>query len=268
MQAENIQYSNLDEIVFEKRNKGYGAYVLRKTYDKHVNTAVAIAIALFLLFISLPAIIEFIKGQEVVVKTPPKKVKYTDLAQPPPMDKTIPPPPQVDIPPPVKTVIKYLPPEVTEEQVREEEEMATIEDVKTNETGSENVEGEPQVEFNVAPATEVIAEEAPVEQLYTIVEQMPEFPGGTEELMKYLGKKTKYPPLAIRMGVEGSVYVQFVVTKEGSIDAVQVVKGLSKECDEEAMRVIKSMPNWKAGKQNGRAVAVKYVLPIKFKMEG
>lgn len=267
MQAENIQYSNLDDIVFEQRNKGYGAYVLRKMYDKHINTAVAIAIALFLLFISLPAIIEFIKGKEVVTKAPAKKVKYTDLAQPPPMDKTVPPPPKIDIPPPVKTVIKYLPPQVTEEEVPEEEEMPDIKEVKANETGNENVEGEPQVEFNVAPATEVITEEDVVEQVYTIVEQMPDFPGGTDELMKFLAKKTKYPPLALRMGIEGSVYVQFVVTKEGSIDAVQVVKGISKECDEEAMRVIKSMPNWKPGKQNGRTVPVKYVLPIKFKID-
>lgn len=255
---------NMDDLVFERRNKSYGAYELRKTYDKHVNIAVAVAIGLLVFFISLPTIIRLLTPEEKVVKSPPKKVRYTDLAPPPPIDKNIPPPPKIDIPPPIKTVIKFLPPKVTQEEVPEEEEMPTIDEIKENETSNEDVQGDAVV-FE-APKQEVI-EEAPVEQVYTIVEQMPEFPGGTDELMKFLGKKTKYPPLALRMGVEGQVFVGFIVSKEGRIDEVNVVKGLSKECDEEAIRVIKSMPDWKPGKQNGRAVPVKYVLPIKFKID-
>ena len=263
--AEIANAPNLDDIVFERRNKSYGAYELRKAYERHVNVAVAVAIGLCLLFLAMPTIIRFIKGAEPVVKTAPKKVRYTDLAPPPPIDKNIPPPPKIDIPPPVKTVIKFLPPKVTQEEVPEEEEMPTIEEIKETPTSNEDAVGE-EVVFEAPPA-QVIEPDVPVEQVYTIVEQMPEFPGGQDELMKYLSKKVKYPPLALRMGVEGTVYVAFVVTKEGTIDAVSVVKGISKECDEEAARVIGSMPAWKAGKQNGRAVPVKYTLPVRFKID-
>jgi periplasmic protein TonB len=264
--ADSASTINMDDIVFENRNKSYGAYELRKVYERNVNTAIAVAIAVFVLFAFAPAIVKLLKGEEKIEKSPPKKVRYTDLAPPPPIDQNTPPPPKLDIPPPVKTVIKFLPPKVTQEEVREEEEMPTIEEVKNNDTGNENIVGEAEVTFEAPPAA-IVEPEAPVEQVYTIVEQMPEFPGGQEELMKFLAKKIKYPAIAQRMGVEGTVFVNFIVSKEGRIDEVNVVKGISKECDEEAARVIKSMPDWKPGKQNGRSVPVRYTLPVRFKLD-
>ncbi|MBC7923528.1 MAG: M56 family metallopeptidase [Ferruginibacter sp.] len=104
-------------------------------------------------------------------------------------------------------------------------------------------------------------------QVYTVVEQMPEFRGGQDGLMQYLSKSVAYPPVALQKGTEGTVYVSFVVSNGGTIGEANVVKGVSKELDEEALRVIRQMPAWQPGKQNGKAVAVKYTLPIRFKVD-
>ena len=103
--------------------------------------------------------------------------------------------------------------------------------------------------------------------IYTVVEEMPEFKGGTQELYNYLGSNIKYPEVAKKEGISGRVFVQFVVEKDGSINNVKVLRGIGGGCDEEAMRVVKSMPNWKPGKQKGEEVRVVYNLPIKFKLQ-
>ena len=103
-------------------------------------------------------------------------------------------------------------------------------------------------------------------KVYTIVEQQPEFEGGNGAMFKFIQKNMKYPATARRMGIEGSVFVSFVVDTEGKISEVQTVKGISADCDKEAIRVIQMMPRWKPGKQNGRPVKVRFVLPIKFQL--
>jgi TonB family protein len=104
--------------------------------------------------------------------------------------------------------------------------------------------------------------------VFTVVEQMPEFPGGVDAHMKYLAKNVKYPGKALDANTSGTVYIQFIVNADGSISDPTVIRGVSgpggKECDDEALRVVKSMPNWTPGKQNGKNVRVKYILPIKF----
>jgi protein TonB len=100
-----------------------------------------------------------------------------------------------------------------------------------------------------------------------VVEQQAEFEGGLQALGKYLNKNLRYPASARRMGIEGQVFVSFVIDKEGKISDIQVVKGISADCDKEAVRVVSSMPNWKPGKQNGRPVKSRFVLPIRFKLE-
>jgi len=107
-------------------------------------------------------------------------------------------------------------------------------------------------------------EEVEEEQIFTIVEEMPSFPGGEAELFKYLGKNIKYPEMANSAGISGVVYVTFVVDKDGKIKDVKVLRGIGGGCDEEAVRVVKNMPAWKAGKQRGKAVTVQYNLPIRF----
>jgi protein TonB len=99
---------------------------------------------------------------------------------------------------------------------------------------------------------------------YIIVDLMPEFPGGNNALFSYLGRETEYPSLARDSGIEGVVYVTFVVETDGSIDGVKVLRGIGGGCDEEAVRVVSSMPTWAPGEQNGRKVRVQYNLPYRF----
>ncbi|MCW5900149.1 MAG: energy transducer TonB [Flavobacteriales bacterium] len=108
------------------------------------------------------------------------------------------------------------------------------------------------------------AEEVEEEQIFTIVEEMPSFPGGEAELFKYLGKNIKYPQMATDAGISGVVYVTFVVDRDGKIRDVKVLRGIGGGCDEEAVRVVKAMPPWKPGKQRGKPVTVQYNLPIRF----
>jgi protein TonB len=105
------------------------------------------------------------------------------------------------------------------------------------------------------------------EQVMTYVEQMPEFPGGQGELLKYLSSNIIYPKSAIDSGIQGKVLLKFVVKKDGSISDVEIVKGVNSAIDREAIRVVSAMPRWKPGKQNGSAVNVAYMVPIKFNLK-
>lgn len=168
----------------------------------------------------------------------------------------IPPTEQKPPPPP-----KIVAPEIVE--------VPDEEDIK------QDLEVDLSVEINqntVVQKQEVVKVEAPpvkeeeVEEIFTIVEESAEPIGGMEAFYKYVTKNLKYPAQARRMGVEGKVFVQFVVDKDGSITEVKVVKGIGAGCDEEAVRVIESAPKWKPGKQRGRPVKQRIVLPISFKL--
>ncbi len=102
---------------------------------------------------------------------------------------------------------------------------------------------------------------------FTTVEMMPEFIGGTSALYNWLGKNLSYPAIAVRNGIEGKVYVKFIVEKDGTISTLEVVKGIGFGCDEAALRTLQKMPKWNPGKQNGRAVRVYFTLPISFKLQ-
>lgn len=124
--------------------------------------------------------------------------------------------------------------------------------------------------------TEVLEEYVPVEveeeevsetEVFTIVEEMPAYPGGDAKLYEYLGKNIKYPQIARESGIQGRVFVNFVVEPDGSVSNVKVMRGIGGGCDEEAVRVIKTMPKWKPGKQRGKAVRVTYTIPVVFKLQ-
>lgn len=152
-----------------------------------------------------------------------------------------PPPP----PPPKPTMIEIVD---DDEEIEEEVEMESEVDEDT----------EVQVE------TPVQEEEAAEVEIFTIVEEMPSFPGGEAKLFEYLGKNTKFPQMARDAGIQGQVYVNFVVYEDGSIRDVKVLRGIGGGCDEEAIRVVQNMPKWSSGKQRGKAVRVSYNLPIRF----
>lgn len=154
------------------------------------------------------------------------------------------PPPPPPPPPAPSTVLEIVD---DEEEVVEEEVVET--EVQENTVVEAPVQREEEVEE---------------EQIFTIVEEQPSFPGGVEEMYKYLGKAVKYPEMAKDAGISGTVYVTFEVDKEGNIKDVKVLRGIGGGCDEEAIRVVKAMPKWKPGKQRGKPVRVQFNLPIKF----
>lgn len=250
-----------EDIVFENRNKDYGAYVLRTLYSKNVVMGVVLTLVILALVFYSPEIMALFKSEEVVEKAPPRKLVYTELSAPPPIDKPKPPPPQVQLPK-LQKVIKFVPPKVVKEEVVEE--IPTIEEIKQNEVAAVEIEGPTEIVFE-EPVQEVVVEEDE-NKIFTVVEQQPEFEGGYAAMMQFIKKNLKYPASARRMGVDGTVYVSFVVSKDGSISEVKTIRGISADCDKEAMRVVSMMPPWRPGKQNGKPVFVRFVLPIKFKL--
>jgi protein TonB len=249
-----------NDIVFERRNRKYGAYVLRKGYNNSLITALLISTAFFLLVLFAPAIAKVFSKNDKGEILKSKKLVYTDLSAPPPIDKPKPPPPQFQLPK-LQKVIKFVPPKVVKEQIIEE--VPTIEEIKQNETAATEVDGATDVVFE-EPVADVA--EPDEDEVFVVVEQEPEFPGGYNAMMAFVQKNMTYPANARRMQVDGTVYVSFVVGKDGTISEVKVLRGIMKECDAEALRVIGLMPKWKPGKQNGRNVNVRYTLPLKFRL--
>jgi protein TonB len=137
------------------------------------------------------------------------------------------------------------------------------------------VEDELDIDVEADDQTEVEEYVPPVEdeeeveeaEIFTVVESMPTFPGGMGALMKYLAENIKYPPLAKESGIQGRVFINFVVEPDGRISNVKVLRGIGGGCDEEAVRVVKSMPKWSPGKQRGKPVRVSYNLPVKFTLQ-
>ncbi len=141
----------------------------------------------------------------------------------------------------------------------------------------DDVEVEDDLDIDVEADDETVVEEyiPPVEdeeevaeaEIFTVVESMPSFPGGMGALMKYLAENIKYPPLAKESGIQGRVFINFVVEPDGSISNVKVLRGIGGGCDEEAVRVVERMPKWSPGKQRGKPVRVSYNLPVKFTLQ-
>ena len=136
-----------------------------------------------------------------------------------------------------------------------------VEDIEIN---AEMDQNEVMEEY-VAP--EIEEEEVVEAEVFTIVEEMPSYPGGDAKMYEYLGKNIKYPQIARESSIQGRVFVNFVVEPDGSVSNVKVLRGIGGGCDEEAMRVVKTMPKWKPGKQRGKAVRVSYTLPVVFKLQ-
>ena len=262
MKDEKKSSEGWEDIVFENRNKAYGAYFLRRTYSKNVVISSVLALLFISFVLAFPSIAALFKSDEVMVK--PRLRTTVSLEQPPPINPDQPPPPNIP-PPPTKTIIKFLPPKVTDKEVVEEEKMPTIEEIKKNETGSENVESTGEVVFD-EPVQEVVKDNGDANKVFTFVEQPAEFVGGLEGFYKWVQKNLRYPASARRMALEGKVFVKFVIEPTGVISNVEVVKGFNGECDKEAQRVISIMPKWKPGRQSGRAVRQSYQLPIAFKL--
>ena len=152
--------------------------------------------------------------------------------------------------------------------VQEVEVLNVVEDNVETESIEVNAEDDKEEEVVIAAPVEAPVEEEEEEVVFVVVESMPEFPGGQQALFKYLSENVKYPVIAQENGIQGKVICQFTVNKDGSIVDVQVVRsGGDPSLDKEAIRVIKTMPKWKPGKQRGKPVRVKYTVPVNFKLQ-
>ena len=274
MDNAQIAKASLNDIVFEGRNKAYGAYVLRRLYQRHVTRALIIATAIFALLVFFPLIAQYLKDK--LPKEPKKNLQENVLMDAPPLDDTKPPPPppppEAPPPPPPKlSTIKFTPPVVKKDEEVKKEEVPDQEELKDKTVATVTVKGNTDAPdlSELSGAGDKVVEEVVENKVYTYVEQMPQLPGGggNGAIVAAIQKATKYPPLALRNQVEGRIFVSFTVNAQGDVSDVKVVKGLGSGLDEETIRAVKTLPKFIPGKQNGRAVSVSFTVPITFKIQ-
>lgn len=277
MDSAKILKTDFLDILFEDRNKNYGAYELRKYYDKRVRNSILITASIALLIVGSYLIYMNIKANDVeTVKKPiVEDIKLEDVKLPDDPKTPPPPPPPPAPPPPVKPSVQFTPPVIKkDEEVKAEEEPPKIEEIKEKAVSTKTVEGDPNgidpglISDSKGTGVVEAPPPPPKEEIFTFVEQPPTFPGGDAALAKYLSNNIRYPHLATENGISGTVFVSFVVDSEGQIKDVKTV-GAKKGggLEDEAMRVVKKMPKWKPGKQNGRQVSVQFNLPIRFTLQ-
>lgn len=264
---------SLNDIVFENRNKSYGAYDLRKGYGQTVQRAVVMGVAFFLLLVMLPQLYAKLipepKEDDVAwsVEARPVDIRLEeDLPKPPPVKEEVPPAP--------KTVKSLTPEVLPDNEVAIEELPPAVEDLSNAQPSTITAEGVEDPTIIAPPAVNVPAPKAEAagvvakkEETFTFVEQSPQYAGGNEAMAAFLRKNLKYPSQASRAGIQGKVFVQFTVGSDGKIENAAAVKGIGFGCDEEAVRVVKLMKDWMPGKQSGVPVRVKFTLPIAFQLD-
>lgn len=264
----NINSSEWLDLVFEGKNRSYGAYDMRQTSGKR-HTLAFIIIVIFAAFMAvLPTLIETVKSYTIrdvmSEKTQLTDLKLEDLVKEEDIIRQQEAPP----PPPLKSTIKLTEVEITEENIEEGQELKSQEEITSSRTqiSVKDIKGTDEEHgIDIADLEEhkVIVEEKP----FTTVEQMPQFPGGEDELMRFILGNLRYPSVAKEVGIEGRVIIRFVVSKTGDVTNVEILRGLDPSCDKEALRVVKMMPNWIPGKQNGRSVPVYFTLPIVYRLQ-
>lgn len=259
---QQVTSTQRNELVFEHRNKTYGAYVIRRDYNKRMAIIMGALILGLGLAFGAYFVIKAIP-EEVVEEAPVDMSQFTVAA--PPVEEVEPPPVEEEIPPMEKT-IAFLPPVVTDEEVTtppptQDDMDDTKASTSTQETENENFA--PPVTSSTPPPVEKKEEE-----VFMDVEESAEFPGGRAAMMKYLADNMKYPETAIQAGLEGKCYLRFIVGTDGRITDVKVTRGVPdcEECDNEAKRVVRSMPKWKPGKIGGKGVRSYFDLPVNFKL--
>lgn len=254
------------DMVFESKNKDYGAFVMRQSSDKRHIKALAIGFSFFIIALSAPTVLSHIIPEEVEVNDVTTELSDIKLDAPKEEEEQKP----LELPPPPeRSQMAYVAPVITDKNV--DDEIKTVEEVNESKVqiGTQDVKGDDDAPINLDDLDKdkgnIVAVPDPV---FEAVEQQPAFPGGVEKLYEYLSKNINYPQNAIEMGITGTVYVEFVVGKDGKIRDVKIKRGISggQELDKEAARVIRLMPAWNPGRQNGTAVSCKYLVPVKFKL--
>lgn len=273
MDANKILTADFLDILFDGRNKEYGAYDLRRSYNKRLTVAIT-AMILMALMIFLGSVIskqaaKNRKAQAEIQDVKLEEVKDQPKNEPPPP----PPPPKLPEPPKVE-IAKFTPPKIVkDEEVKEDEKPPEIEKIEEAKIGTINQEGTKD-EGIVAPPDkgtgEVVQPKAPEEdydKVFTKVENPAEFPGGPDAWRRYLERNLQYPDAAQENGTQGVVKVQFIVDKEGTISEVQALNDPGDGLAEEAVRIIKRGPKWTPAEQNGRKVIYRHIQAITFRLE-
>lgn len=269
MKPTDTSIATLEDLIFEHRNRSYGAYLLRATYAATLRRATALGIVLTTTGLLMPTL--YARYAPALVERH-VVMNVAALAVPPPIKEELklPEPPAALKQPPST---KYLPPQIElDNKVIEDEIPPTQTELSEAPAGQETVAGDPDAFVEVldspaAPSHTVVTIEPTSQEPLLFVEQQPEFPGGLAALTKFLGNHIKYPQAAAKAGVAGRVFLSFIVGADGRITNVEVSKGVGFGCDEEALRVVRLMPAWKPGRQAGRAVPVRFTLPVFFQLE-
>jgi len=273
------------DLVFEGKNKDFGAYVIRTESPKRHNMAVIWtligALLVAALAFGLVKANQYLEAKRLANAQDQTEV-LIDMSQeaeePEPEQQRVEPEKPEVLPEEVLKSVKVTELQIVEDdKVKKEDEIKTQDELKETETAfgqKDNKEGTEDRNVTRTLKEEVVVEK-PVEkpkevkeEVFRSVEQMPQFPGGEAALMKYLQSHINYPPMAAENNVQGRVVVQFVVDKTGKVGEVKVVRSVDKDLDKEAVRVCKSLPKFTPGRQNGQAVSVWYTLPVTFKLQG
>jgi protein TonB len=274
MDVNKIMNADFLDILFDGRNKDYGAYELRRSYNKRLTVAIS-AMLLIALMIFLGSVISKEAAKNKKAQMEVQDVKLEDVNEkknePPPP----PPPPKLPDPPKVE-IAKFTPPKIVkDEEVKEDEKPPEIEKIEEAKIGTINQEGSKD-DGIVAPPVEakgtgeVVAPKAVEEdydKVFTKVENPAEFPGGPDAWRRYLERNLQYPDNAQENGTQGVVRVQFIVDKEGNISEVQALNDPGDNLAEEAVRIIKKGPKWTPAEQNGRKVIYRHIQAITFRLE-
>ncbi len=254
------------ELIFQGKNKEYGAYKMRSESDRRHNIAMLIIAVVAVVGFSLPKLIEMATPKQKIVNV--DVMKMSSLIKPEVKNdiKKVAP---VEPPPALKSSIRFTAPVIKkDEEVKDEEQMKSQEELTNTKVAISvaDVKGVENGKIDIADVKQAVTQEVE-EKVYTVIEQMPVFPGGEQELLNYINKNIKYPVIAQENGIQGKVILRFVVSKTGVVDKVEVIRSLDPACDKEAIRVVKSLPHFIPGKQNGMNVAVWYTLPVTYKLE-
>ncbi len=278
----NLSSREWCDLVFEGKNKDFGAYVIRTDSPRrHMRAVVYTVIGFGLLILGLIKVNEYMEQKRIADVTD-QEVVFIDMT------------PAVEEPEPEKARLDQEKPEVLPEEVLNTikvTEVAIVEDdqvnkedeIKTQEEQMESDHSAGSVDFDKGTdkkdvmrewKDDIVVEEkteAPKvvkEVIFRSVEQMPQFPGGDIALMKYLSSHIQYPAMAAENNVQGKVILQFVIEKDGRVGEVKLARSVDKDLDKEAIRVVKSLPKFSPGRQNGQPVRVWYTLPVTFRLQG
>jgi len=275
MEVNKILSADVLDIIFEGRNKDYGAYELRKTYNKRLVTSLVIVGAICLLLFIGYIVSGLLGGKDNSKAVVVQDVQLEEIKQEEKKEEPPPPPPPKPPEPPKVEMAKFTPPKIVkDEEVKEEEKPPEVEKLEETKIGTMNQEGVKD-EGIVAPPSDdngkgVVEapkkEEEDWDKTFTKVEIESEYPGGAAAWQRYLNRNLRYPQEAIDNEIQGAVVVQFIVDKEGNVSDVEAISGPN-ELRAEAVRVIKKSGKWTPAVQNGRQVKSCKKQPIVFRLE-